>query len=1042
MGLGFSTASNTASAVASAYTNVANNTNVLQDQSVVQAQSVTLENCDIQSNKNNNIKMSTKLTQSMTQIANVTNDATIANSISQALAQAATASVGAGVIGIADANNTASTYANMSTNVSNYVKFSSKQSSHANQSFTCQNSTIVSDKGGFNLSMQEMGDVTQHQKDSVMNQTSVTNTITQTIKQTATASTGMSWWVVLAIAIVMIVGGIIFKLKDAKSKATRAIDMQQAIDLGCCTNAQLNISNLSGGGPGNSRNQACAGCDCYKLAHPEAHISKPTVVIYFVGMLLIAGLIGIWYAVAMGRGCLFDDACGSNGGSNFNGMMAGCSCQFETTGDGDKVCQDSLHASFSSNGLPLKYQYPLFVENQSANGCLSDGTYGSSSMQGILVQAIATISPTSNSNNGKNMDTINNYFCFFEAPEVLGYIGQNCANSGTSSKSTLQYMYIAAVQYLDKQTGTDAYAILQAAAKLDPTPTIKSTRLKDDQTDDLIKRAAQLYAFMCPLRPVVFQACDKTPTTVTGTWPNVMTKDDPNTHPLMPGNLDWVTLADVNKPGMNVVAIPSAFRYGAGASISGDADAGCCSLHSMKYISPSDKTTDYNQMPYTCECVDKRPNSKASDDLSDAMSFCSGGIGRCANNKCVGGTNAGGTCSTYADCPSSLNGVAIYTNTQETAIALPTCSSTLVDKCADAYVPIQTVMNEKDTKNKWLTYYAEWTFFSANIADNDDGHSLLSLMRLLWAGTLSYIKGVSSDTIYGTNAALLGLDGANLVDHYYVQNVKGGQDWGAIGDTNTGSTSQVDDPSLLKIQLVESEGYDMLRGSVQAGCQTNAIAISGQGYKAHADSLGYCRSKFFNRITLYTIIGLLVFWTLTLPMFIIIRWYINKGTSSRYLAAANAQGNRKRQRTSIAQKNTNTQSPVQESSPTKESSPVQSENGSMEDDETPDFLKESPANANEDQEGTEMAGASDKMRRAAQNMRLNDEDRAQAQEQEAQEAQEAQEEAPAPEPAPEPEPEAKPESGDSGVVTDPFGNPVDRLFGGGKSKKKRLRFRR
>ena len=59
--------------------------------------------------------------------------------------------------------------------------------------------------------MQEMGKVTQYQQASVMNTSHVTNTITQTIKQTATASTGMSWWVILAIGILAIVFGIVWK---------------------------------------------------------------------------------------------------------------------------------------------------------------------------------------------------------------------------------------------------------------------------------------------------------------------------------------------------------------------------------------------------------------------------------------------------------------------------------------------------------------------------------------------------------------------------------------------------------------------------------------------------------------------------------------------------------------------------------------------------------------------------------------------------------------------------------------------------------------
>ena len=606
MGAGISIASNTAAAVASAYTNVVNNTNVTQDQKVVQSQSVTLENCDITAEKDIDMKVTSQMRQSMTQIANVTNDTSIANAVSQALAQAATSSVGVGVIGIADSNNTASTYANMTTNVSNYVKFSSRQSSQANQSFTCQNSTIISKKGGFNLSMQEMGDVSQYQKDSVMNQTHVTNTITQTIKQTATASTGMSWWVLLALAVLAVVAFIVFKLKDAKSKASRAIDMQQAMELGCCTKIELNISTIRAGGVKSTmssigmginkglnatvnqlnkigtssgtpqQSAACVGCDCYKLAHPEAHISRATFVIYLIGIAVLGGLIGIWYAMAIGRGCLSDDACGANLGSNFNGMMAGCSCEFNQTGDGDIVCKDALPATVNGNGLPLKYQYNLFVQGTAGQGgCASAKSYSSSSMQGILVQALATITNNSNSNSGKNMDTIDQYMNQLQAPSqtpgnLSNYLGSSDNNQALSS---LYNIYSAAVKYIKTQSG-GGFDILN--------------KVIDSQSDD--QQVYQLYAFMCPLRPLLF---DSSYNPIVCTWPKVpYQQGSPADNPFSSSNLAFPIVDGTTHTTSNTYAVyvPPAFRYGDenGGNASGNqganAMAGCCSLHTMKYV--------------------------------------------------------------------------------------------------------------------------------------------------------------------------------------------------------------------------------------------------------------------------------------------------------------------------------------------------------------------------------------------------------------------------------------------------------------------------
>ena len=1089
-----SIASNTASAVASAYTNVINDTNVLQDQNVVQAQSVTLENCAITAKKDIKMQMSTHMNQSMQQIANVTNDTTIANSIAQALSQAATSSVGVGVIGIADSNNQASTYANMSTNVSNYVTFSSKQNSTAQQSFTCQNSTIISQDGGFNLSMQETGDVTQYQKDSVMNQTKVTNTITQTIQQTATASTGMSWWVVLAIAVVAIVFGIIFKLKDAKSKATRAIDMQQAIELGCCTKAELNIT---GGGVGSFmksvgsylnkgvtaftnglnrigassqvvQSNACAGCDCYKLAHPEAHISTATVIIYVVGLFLIGGLIGIWYAFAMGRGCLFDDACGTNGGSNFNGMMAGCSCQFELAGDGDQVCKDSLHATFSSNGLPLKYQYPLFVHAQKSNGCNDAQNFGPASMQGVLVQALATISPTSNSNNGKNMDTINNYFGFMTPPTELSYISSQDSAHSTS----LYYLFLAAADYICEQHNKhDDYDLLYQVMNFDG----QGCSSKGTQNT---KGAHRLYAFLCPLRPVFVNApCSsssssgtlnaptlldetkidtlpsltglRTVTDFGGYVPNMLGTNPSNqcvTSPLS-GNLLWPILDSTPATQVMAVKVPPAFRYGAddaGIDPTGDDDnkywsmsAGCCSLHTMKYMS-KDNPGGLTPMDFSCDCSDPNPNSTVTKGTEQAaMVFCSGGSDRCIDGKCSDGSTCQGT---GACAQTQTSSVYHPENEAETMLLLPVCG-TPNGSCNQS-----TMYTEVDKVGTWLPYYAEWTTFDCDLKEGND--NLCSLIRLLWAGTLSYIKGTSSDTVFGINSALKTPQQSNKPDHYYVTNVKGGAVWGVIGDTTTTSEATIDDPTRLNIELVESAGYDVRLGFPQTGCTTNTTSIAGQGYTASATALGYCRSRFFNRITLYTIIGILIFWALTLPVFIIIRWYVNKDTSSRYLAAANAQG-KKRRRIGAAQQNTqNTQNTQPDTTVTNTGNSVQEGSAStspakQEEAESLGSFDNGSAGSDEiddGQKGMELGGVSDKMKRDAQNRQLNDEDMAQAEQNARVEAQTNQ----APNPTPEPKPQQPAQlqtHNDEGESVDPLMGVVPDNMKGGRKKRKRLIFR-
>jgi hypothetical protein len=955
MGAGISIASNTAAAVASAYTSVINDTNVTNNQNVIQTQSVTLENCDMTAKKDINFDISATMKQAQTQIGNVTDDTTIANNIAQALNQAATTSVGVGVLGIADSNNQASTYANMSTNIANYVKFSSRQSSTANQAFTCQNSTIISEDGGINLSLQEMGKVTQYQSESIMNSSHVTNTITQTIKQTASASTGMSWWVVLAIAIVAIIAGVIFKLKDAKSNATRAIDIQQAIELGCCTPANFNLggggigSAFKSMGRGTSRMSGnggqCAGCDCYKLAHPEAHISKATVVIWIIGSLLIGGLIGIWYAIAMGRGCLSNDACGANSGSNFNGMMAGCSCNFEEQGDGDILCKDSISGTVNGNGVPLKYQYPLYVQSQESNSdtsCSEPNARPAASMQAILVHAVAKISKNSNSNNGKNMNTINRYL--YQMPGGVYTKLQGLYGDADVAPAVidLKNMYMAAVDYLDNLPDQEnLFADFRASYK---------------GGNDQDEKARMLFAFMCPLRPVIGTINDKkfSPTTYSSSssssssdfWPGVSTPS--LNYPVVINN-------DTSDPTKTTwfVKVPPAFQFGAGDDVNA---AGCCSLHTMEYNNVGGN--------FSCFCGD------ASDDQTQVVAFCSGGQNRCvypsedsSSGNCSG--ENGDPCTSDSKCE---NKGKINRNecTGDTKLQYPN-----PDPSGSDCQPGMFVMQD-DAKANALGVYAEWADFSGYTNE-----LVCSFIRLLWAGTLSYVNDTANTTIYGINA-LLSREGDETAfkDHYYVPKVQGdtSNTYGRIGDSVNSLVNQVNDPQLLHIQFIGSNTYSERLGLPIASCNENATAIRGQGYTAFSKKIGYCRDKFFNRITLWTLVGLLIFWVLSLPAFIIMRWYVNKGASGKYLSMVNRQNARNtRPSVGVRQNNNTNTNNTQKSTSQPQDNAAPSEQVSN---EVQSPSQESIQPTADTENGMEMTAPTANMKRLQQNMKLNDKDRA------------------------------------------------------------------
>ena len=410
MGAGVSIANNTAQAVAKAYESVINTTNVVTQQDNKEDQNVTLNACDINAAGDVSITESQVLTQAMTQIASITSATSVTNDIAQALSQAAAAQVGAGVLGIASASNQASTYANMSTNVSNYVSLSAKQSSDQKQGFSCNNSTIVAG-GNVTISLLSTDNASSYTDYNVDNATSIADTITQTISQTATASTGFSIGGVILILVLACIALLIYKLAGAKSTASHAQQIQEAVAAGC-----LDASHLDSNGtvmPALSPGSACAGLDVDKLLHPHKYVKPAFWVIYFVLILAAGVTLGMWYLGVSQRGCLFNDACGANQDSQ---NFAGCSCNYDAAEDGAPLspCEDPQLSSFTSTGMPLKYQFPLFYSDTSGSAyapCSTGETsqQSAASMQGMLVSALKVASQTYNSNNGKNMDTMMSY---------------------------------------------------------------------------------------------------------------------------------------------------------------------------------------------------------------------------------------------------------------------------------------------------------------------------------------------------------------------------------------------------------------------------------------------------------------------------------------------------------------------------------------------------------------------------------------------------------------------------------------------------------
>lgn len=831
MGAGIAIAANDASAVAKAYTQVLDKTNVFQDQKVIQTQGVDLDNCDITAAKNIGITMSDRMKQSAKQVSNVKNQQSIANDIAQAMTQAATSNIGVGVIGIADSNNRASTYANINTNVANYVVNSSKQSYKSQQTFSCQDSTIVSSNGGVNISELDDGDAEDQQFSTSVDSTVIKNTITQTISQTATSKMGLSWYVLLALAVLALIGGVIWKLKDSKSTADHAVDIKEAIELGCCDpNSELDLK-LKGGAVGavgaSGAANECAGCDCYKLMHPEMHVSRGSVIVYIIGALLIWGTVGLWYGMVSRRGCLYDDACTAEVG---NPLTSGCSCNFDVDNSSGKGCQDTVaNAKFSGNGVPLKYQYALFTYNQSSDDCGTPPAQSAASLQGMLIALMRNSSTEANSNNGKNFNTLARYMGLYGWSADLAFDSSRLAYASTQVKTLLpiQNIFNAAVDFIDNQSDGDSYARLAAVINAG-----SSTGFRDDPGAGTNK-GANLFAYLCPLRPVFFG--DQDPSTVLrNKW---MVPSSTNTDQYYSDALDntgWPSYSS-GTPAYGVLVLP-AFRYGSSPTKDTDSnnpDAGCCSLHSMTY----------------------NPNG---------------------NTDYTGTCGSGGTISDGAEAEDFCSGVGTHSQPDHWNVKY---GHGLVSKLPDvtnkeAYLSVST-----DDPGDQVKMYAEYTRFPDTLSPQEK-----SLIRLLWSAILAYRGGGAVDTIWGLNAFMVTNGQQSQPDHFYSKASVPPQIFASMNETAGGDHLQ-NDHTVLQVTMLASSSYDVELGMQQKDC-SEGLAVQNQGYTGTAQKIGYCKSWFFNRVTLYTIIAVGIIWTMLLPVFLISRWYINRNVSGKYLAMA------------------------------------------------------------------------------------------------------------------------------------------------------------
>lgn len=184
--MGSSHSSNVASAVANVSNMVQNSTTANQAQVQNINQKVILDNCSIKLAGDFNDASTATTLQKNNQIVSAIQDANVSNNIQQKMLQEAASTVGALGVGYATAHNASSELINATTSIIDAMQSASAQFSTTNQSFNCDNSTIIANN--LNIDFATTSDFMSSQTLNNSQTADIVNNVSQTVDQKATAT--------------------------------------------------------------------------------------------------------------------------------------------------------------------------------------------------------------------------------------------------------------------------------------------------------------------------------------------------------------------------------------------------------------------------------------------------------------------------------------------------------------------------------------------------------------------------------------------------------------------------------------------------------------------------------------------------------------------------------------------------------------------------------------------------------------------------------------------------------------------------------------
>lgn len=280
-------------------------------------------NCTIKLDGDLNVTKTADLMVSNSQIAEAKQDANLQNNVAQTALQEAKSTVGALGVGYASASNAASQLVDVSNQITNNLFVSAGQFSNTSQTFTCNNSFIQA--RNLNIDFKSKADFLSQQALKNEQIAKVTNDITQTIDQKATATIeGLTGLLLMILLIICVIVYVIFKPLDSGAGKILMVAIIFCIIVGVIVWMWATGQPPLFGKPdqciSSSKTGVAEGDKCKNISTGEIEISNPPLR-YSYPVFQIGGVNLVQMAIAKVSGVSEQNAAGiNNGGYNINVM--------------------------------------------------------------------------------------------------------------------------------------------------------------------------------------------------------------------------------------------------------------------------------------------------------------------------------------------------------------------------------------------------------------------------------------------------------------------------------------------------------------------------------------------------------------------------------------------------------------------------------------------------------------------------------------------------------------------------------------------------